>query len=75
MGQAVYSNVQPADRLYFCDSSYTRISHTGIYLGNGLFIHSASSRGGVAIDDVRNPKWRLIAIRRDFDASQPGQAR
>lgn len=40
--------LQAADRLYFA-SRDGRISHTGIYIGNGYFIHASSSRGGVAI--------------------------
>lgn len=44
------------DRLYFIDKN-GRIDHTGIYLGNGLFIHSARSRGGVSIDNLYDPKW------------------
>lgn len=54
------------DRLYFWEKKRNKIGHTGIYLGNGYFVHSSSSRKGVATDDLRNPKWRniLVAARR-----------
>ncbi|MBC7326654.1 C40 family peptidase [bacterium] len=47
------------DRLYFI-GNHGRIDHTGIYLGNGLFIHSARSKGGVSIDSIYDEKWRRI---------------
>jgi cell wall-associated NlpC family hydrolase len=42
------SQLQAADRLYFA-SRDGRITHTGIYIGNGYFIHASSSRHKVAI--------------------------
>ena len=59
------SLLQPGDRLYF-RSSKQPISHTGIYIGNGYFIHAASSRGRVAIDRITDPKYlkTLVGIRR-----------
>ena len=59
------SLVQPGDRLYF-RSSKQPISHTGIYIGNGYFIHAARGRGRVAIDRVTDPKYlkTLVGIRR-----------
>lgn len=57
--------VQPGDRLYF-RSSKQPISHTGIYIGNGYFIHAAQGRGRVAIDRITDPKYlrTLVGIRR-----------
>lgn len=56
----------PGDRLYFWDRRRGKIGHTGLYLGNGYFVHSSSNNRGVATDDLRNPKWRkiLVAARR-----------
>jgi hypothetical protein len=53
--------LQPGDRLYFCDSDRTRINHTGIYIGNGYFIHSSRSAGGVTIDFL-SEKWLKILV-------------
>jgi cell wall-associated NlpC family hydrolase len=44
-----YTEMLPGDRVYFISRS-GRINHTGIYLGNGLFLHASSRRGSVAID-------------------------
>jgi hypothetical protein len=59
--------LRPGDRLYFsCHHSY--IDHTGIYWGNGLFIHSSGGRG---VDIT--PLWDggtyekgLVSARRTF---------
>lgn len=59
------SMLQPGDRLYF-RSSKQPIAHTGIYIGNGYFIHAARSRGRVAIDRITDPQYlkTLVGIRR-----------
>jgi cell wall-associated NlpC family hydrolase len=59
------SLLQPGDRLYF-RSSRQPIAHTGIYIGNGYFIHAARGRGRVAIDRITDPKYlkTLVGIRR-----------
>ena len=60
-----WSQLQPGDRLYFaCKGG--QIDHAGIYMGNGFFIHSSASRGGVAVDSVLKPFYMsaLVAARR-----------
>ncbi len=62
VGKAIsIEELKVADRLYF-SSKNGRIDHTGIYIGNGLFIHSSRSRGGVSIDSLQDPKWRRILV-------------
>jgi len=58
--------LRPGDRLYFRQKSDTKISHTGIYLGNGLFIHSSHGKGKVTTDSLLKSNWRgmLVAARR-----------
>lgn len=51
-----WPKLQPGDRLFFTIDE-EHVNHTGIYLGNGLFIHSSGARGGVAIDSVYNPLY------------------
>lgn len=53
--------LEPGDRLYFTDSKRERITHTGIYMGNGYFIHSSSGNKGVAIDFL-SEKWLKIMV-------------
>ncbi len=60
-----YEDLRPGDRLYFrVKADY--IDHTGIYIGDGYFIHSSRSRKGVAIDHLSHPTYRrsLVAARR-----------
>lgn len=59
------ADLRPGDRLYFAVGR-SSIDHTGIYMGNGLFIHASMSRGRVAIDHLRRPLYsrHLVAARR-----------
>jgi cell wall-associated NlpC family hydrolase len=54
IGQPVpLTELQPGDRLYFSVGHDN--DHTGIYLGNGYFIHAARSRGKVSVDHLSTP--------------------
>lgn len=73
--QADWSGVKPVehkedlvagDLLYF-GSSDKKITHTGIYLGDGKFINATTSQTPmVRIDDLNEPHWTriLVAMRR-----------
>ena len=58
------SELQPGDRLYF--SGRRTHDHTGIYLGNGYFIHAGSSRRNVGVDHLSTPYYKrtLASARR-----------
>jgi hypothetical protein len=60
-----FAALQPGDRLYFAVKG-DRIDHTGIYVGNGYFIHSSMSRGAVGVDRLSRPLYHrsLVAARR-----------
>lgn len=60
-----YAELRPGDRLYFAVRR-SCIDHTGIYLGNGYFIHASMSRGRVGIDRLDTPLYghHLVAARR-----------
>lgn len=47
------AEMQPGDRIYF--SVGKESDHTGIYLGNGYFIHAGRSRGKVSVDHLSTP--------------------
>jgi cell wall-associated NlpC family hydrolase len=50
--------LEPGDILFFNDRGRGRVSHAGIYLGDGQFIHSSSRRsGGVRIDSLSDRYW------------------
>jgi len=58
--------LQPGDLLFFGDSP-DKITHTGMYIGHGKFIHD-TTRGhpGVQISRLKDPPWTklLVACRR-----------
>lgn len=53
------ADLQPGDRLYF-SSSRTHIDHTGIYMGDGKFIHASGSRHGVTISNLSDSFYQRI---------------
>lgn len=58
----------PGDRMYFmCHHDY--IDHTGMYIGNGYFIHSSIHHHGVDIDKVQSDFYwnHLVAVRRSSE--------
>lgn len=59
-------DLRKGDRLYFWDAKRGKVGHTGIYLGNGYFVHSSSNHKGVATDYLGSKKWLniLVAARR-----------
>lgn len=48
---------EPSDLLFF-DIDGRGISHVGIYLGRGRFVHAPSSGGEVKISNGNDPYWR-----------------
>lgn len=46
------SDLQPGDIVIFYNSAKSGIGHSGIYIGNGQFIHSSSSAGKVVISSL-----------------------
>lgn len=54
----------PGDGVYFASSGGSRVSHAGMYLGDGYFIHSSGSRNGVSIDRLTaGSYWRRVFVR------------
>lgn len=50
-------NLQPGDIVLFAGTGGSGISHSGIYAGNGQFIHSPNSRSTVSYSDLTSGYW------------------
>ena len=48
------SELKPGDIIIFANTYTTGLSHVGIYVGDGKFIHSPNSRSVVKIDDLNS---------------------
>lgn len=59
--------LQPGDLVLFYNDGKTKIGHTGIYVGNGDFIHAANSKRGVVYDNINTVSYyneRYVTARR-----------
>jgi peptidoglycan DL-endopeptidase CwlO len=64
-GQAVSTNnLAPGDLVFF--NTYGSLSHVGLYIGGGKFIHAGNSRTGVIISSLTEGyyKTRLVGAKR-----------
>lgn len=60
-------DMQVGDLILFYNEGKTSIGHTGIYLGNGEFIHSANPQRGVVTDNLNTNSYyneRFVSARR-----------
>lgn len=46
------ADLQPGDLVFFANTYRRGISHVGIFIGEGKFIHAATSRRGVRVDQL-----------------------
>ena len=59
------SNLQQGDIICFSGSSKSKkVSHVGIYIGSGRFIHSANSRKGVITSSIDGDGYFYVCARR-----------
>lgn len=59
--------LKEGDLILFYDDAKTKIGHTGIYISNGDFIHSANPERGVVIDNINTNSYyneRYIVAKR-----------
>lgn len=59
------SELRPGDLVFFRTRG-SRISHVGIYIGNGQFVHASSARGRVRVDTLNSGYYhqRYVGARR-----------
>ena len=51
------SQLQPGDTVFFANTYMPGLSHNGIYIGNGQFIHANDERSGVTISSISTAYW------------------
>ncbi|HEX9996113.1 MAG TPA: NlpC/P60 family protein [Abditibacterium sp.] len=51
------SLLKPGDIVFFANTYKPGVSHVGIYLGRGRFIHAANSQVGTIVSGLNEPKW------------------
>lgn len=49
--------LKAGDVVFFANTYKPGISHVGIYLGRGRFIHAANSKVGTIVSNLEDPKW------------------
>jgi cell wall-associated NlpC family hydrolase len=55
MGQSVSKDqLQPGDLVFFANTFRPGLSHVGIYVGNGQFVHAENESTGVIVSDLNN---------------------
>jgi cell wall-associated NlpC family hydrolase/nucleoid-associated protein YgaU len=52
------SSLQPGDTLFFANTYMPGLSHDGIYIGGGQFIHASDERTGVTISNIYTGYWQ-----------------
>lgn len=52
------SKLQPGDMVFFGGTYRRGISHVGLYLGSGKFIHASTERAGVRVDNLNDVYYR-----------------
>jgi cell wall-associated NlpC family hydrolase len=52
------SDLRPGDLVFFRDTYKRGISHVGIYIGDGRFLHAAGRRHGVIVSELSRPYYR-----------------
>ena len=58
------ADLRAGDRLYF-SASGTRIDHTGLYMGDGLFVHASGSGRQVMVSSLFTPRnWNIFVLAR-----------
>ena len=61
--------LQPGDLVFFRNTYKHGVSHVGIYVGDGRFIHAAGKRKGVVVGELDKPYYqrRFVGARRIGD--------
>jgi cell wall-associated NlpC family hydrolase len=50
--------LQPGDTVFFANTYMAGLSHDGIYIGGGQFIHASDERTGVTVSSIHSSYWQ-----------------
>jgi len=53
------TDLRPGDLVFFRNTYKRGISHVGIYIGDGRFLHAAGRRHGVIVSELSRPYYRI----------------
>ena len=52
------SSLQPGDTVFFANTYMPGLSHDGIYIGGGQFVHASDERTGVTVSSLYSGYWQ-----------------
>jgi cell wall-associated NlpC family hydrolase len=52
------AQLQSGDLVFFATSGGSQVSHAGIYVGEGRFVHAPATGGTVKLDSLYKPYWQ-----------------
>lgn len=52
------SALQPGDTVFFANTYMPGLSHDGIYIGGGQFVHASDERTGVTVSSIYSSYWQ-----------------
>lgn len=64
--------LKAGDLVFFATSGGRRVSHAGIYVGEGRFVHAPSTGGTVRLDSLSNRYWQknYLSAKRVLDSER-----
>ncbi len=51
------ADLQPGDMVFFSNTYKRGLSHAGIYIGNGKFVHAENESTGVMVSSLSTPYY------------------
>lgn len=54
------SELQPGDLVFFSDNGFVSVTHVGMYLGDGQFVHASNPQSGVRLDSLDSSYYSKV---------------
>ncbi|MGD0783996.1 MAG: C40 family peptidase, partial [Candidatus Aminicenantales bacterium] len=59
---AAFDRLGPGDLVFFATGGDEKVSHVGIFIGDGLFIHAPGTNKSIRMDSLSNPYFRMRIV-------------